>query len=211
MDAGRLLATGAVTQRGESWQKFGFVAFRVARRWWFLLTFVVFLIGAHFRGAYRRKRNIGSAQERRRGGSGVHRRLSSGLLNQESESGTMTGSQTERVTVPAYQSAVAILIRLASPIFAVWQAAADGGVERASYKHWFTLRSTAAVFLGSRSTQLSIPEREALVGALRYAHELAHDFAVCPRVEHCECETARLLVDLSVLQVADLLGVSCAA
>ena len=126
----------------------------------------------------------------------------------------MTGSQTDRINVPAYHTASCILLKLASPIFCRWRECAESdNVETPLFKHWFNLRKVAERFTSRRSMEMSPAEREKLVGALKFAHDLAHDYdpEPAPSVERCGCETASLLVDLAmVMAVSDAEAVHAA-
>ncbi len=120
------------------------------------------------------------------------------------------------ISLPSYSKAVSVLLSLASPIFKEAMSKAletPEGIQDKSFEHWYVLRRVAQCWLANRSTFLCTAEREALIGALRFCHEQAHALPasfgnqVVPRVEHCACETARKLMDLALLQVADATGV----
>jgi hypothetical protein len=118
----------------------------------------------------------------------------------------MTGSNTEPVAVPLWEQANKIVRALATPLFEQWKISDENDpVESQSYNAWFALRKISELFLANRSTRLRTADRELLTGALRIAHELAHDSLPgdAPAVVDCSCRVAEHIRDLVVVIAED--------
>jgi hypothetical protein len=110
----------------------------------------------------------------------------------------MIGAQTEPVAVPRYETAVSLIHRIASVLFAATMSVAMfEGIDSEVYlDHWWQLRRTAELIILKRSAVLTLAERDALHSAFRMAHTAHH---TCPRVAAvmmdppCACEMAGLI------------------
>ena len=129
----------------------------------------------------------------------------------------MTGAQTDPVNVPACERAACRLLRLATSMFTIIIASGETGPETECDRlmsHWYELRRIAAKFTDNRDLVLSVVEREKMVGALKVAHDLSHDYDVIqgahvPPVSACTCPTAQAIQELT-LDVVNAEGVPCA-
>ena len=111
---------------------------------------------------------------------------------------TMIGAQTDPVTVPRYATAVNLIHKIASVLFAASMSVEMTTDEAAdSYAAvWFHLRRTAERMLGRRSVALTAADREVLHDAFEVAHTAHHarPHVACVRVESsCKCEVAGLI------------------
>ena len=104
-----------------------------------------------------------------------------------------------------------MLLRLAQPLFQAAMKAKEGATPgEEAFEAWYSLRYIATKYLCNHSTLLEPKDRERMVGALKFAHEAAHDLdpALCvagaklPEVEYCSCDVAGQLVDLALVLVA---------
>jgi hypothetical protein len=109
----------------------------------------------------------------------------------------MTGAQTEPVSVPAYQTAVSLLLKLANPLFLRAINEPHGfNAWHPNFTSWVALRGFASLLLMRRTVDLSNEETIHLNLTLVLAHELSHEGEVCSPPAFCECETARQIADL---------------
>jgi hypothetical protein len=110
----------------------------------------------------------------------------------------MTGSNTDRVETAAYVRAGSILLRIAAPLFQAWKRAKTDDPMDMHINAWFTLRKTAEVFLERRHTKLTRADRDAMVAALKVAHDLEHDADIddAPPVDVCPCAVSEDVRDL---------------
>ena len=113
----------------------------------------------------------------------------------------MTGAQTDRQDPHPYQQAVCLLLKLTPALIIDGLPCAPGrdwGEE--AFDAWYDLRRTIEIYNLNRSTLLAPPDRERMVGALRFAHDLAHkQESFTPRTETCPCATAGVLRDLALV------------
>jgi hypothetical protein len=100
-----------------------------------------------------------------------------------------------------------LLLRIARPLFNKWAALPDtDATENYIFRAWLGLRDTVALMQQQRAVCMTPEQRERMVGALKVAHEYAHDADIdgVPSVEHCPCPTAQWCCDLAlVLAVHD--------
>ena len=124
----------------------------------------------------------------------------------------MTGANIDRVHVPDYQIAAAIVLSLATPLF---HRAMGRGFEpepgEECFEAWHTLRRCAETFYRDHSMRLAARDREGMIGALKLCHTLAHDREINePSVERCDCLTAERLSNLALLMAAsEARGTGC--
>ena len=107
-------------------------------------------------------------------------------------------------SVPAYTSAVSIVLKIAIPVFLAWvdtkPAEANDPTESWLFHVWYNLRKSAEALMMWRTVELQPMERERMIGALRGAHHLAHPGAERPpSIETCDCECARLQCELATV------------
>jgi hypothetical protein len=112
----------------------------------------------------------------------------------------MTGGNTDRVSIPAYQTVTAILLRLSSPLFLKATAQEEAPATGPFFDHWYSLRRAANWITIHHSVELPETERANMAKALIAAHKLSHDcdMTPAPDVEHCGCSVASDLIDLAV-------------
>ena len=116
----------------------------------------------------------------------------------------MTGAQTDRSVPQPYQQAVCLLLKLTPALMAkamLSEVMCDG--EKA-FDDWYSIRYIVEIYNRTRSTVLGAPDRERMIGALKFAHDLAHEeMSFTPSVDTCPCHTAGILRDLAkVLEAA---------
>jgi hypothetical protein len=114
----------------------------------------------------------------------------------------MTGAGTDRVSVPPYTTAVALILRVASHIF-VCAANMPGGLTQGEpvFEAWRSLRRTAERCLALRSTRLSEIELERLNITLAFVHDSYHAAArvigVAAPSGDCPCYVGKIISQLS--------------
>lgn len=105
----------------------------------------------------------------------------------------MTGSQTDRVQVPRWQTASALLSQLASRLFTVTQRRpADSLAGEEGFHKWYALRAMNDRIQREQSLELNEQNRRDLRNSLEYIHDLAHDTDIATPMDMltCKCETA---------------------
>lgn len=103
----------------------------------------------------------------------------------------MTGAQTEQVQVASFETATAIVLRIANSLFHL---AIRGSGDGTAWQAWSACRGLASRFLATRSISLTASECEVMADALTVAHEISHGLdrgAPCVAIEHCECSMAK--------------------
>lgn len=100
--------------------------------------------------------------------------------------------------------ASSILLRVAARLFHAWMRAKTADPKDTNYNAWFTLRRTAEVFLERRHVKLTRADRDAMVAALKVAHDLEHDADIedAPPVDVCACSVSEDVRDLVGLMLA---------
>lgn len=111
----------------------------------------------------------------------------------------MSTADLDRATVSAYAQAVAILLKLGSPLF---RKATENAVELNHFylHHWVTLRLVANTFLDNRSRALAPSLKARLLGALKACRELENPVL---DLEHRVCDVGSLLDQLSIVLTAE--------
>jgi hypothetical protein len=100
----------------------------------------------------------------------------------------MTGFNTDPVCVPIFETAIALLLRLALPIFNSARKDREGlTLDEAEMRCWKTLRTSASLILQRRGVILDQQETEDLFWALWFSHESLHP--MFPEGA-CGCESA---------------------
>jgi hypothetical protein len=105
----------------------------------------------------------------------------------------MTTTSTENYKPPAYASAVALLTRLATPLFNRAMGAGEGTqAGEQAFEMWRSLKCLADRISHNRSLDLRGVNLNELRAALSIVHDLAHDVDMngVPRIAACPCETA---------------------
>jgi hypothetical protein len=115
----------------------------------------------------------------------------------------VTGAQTQPIRISSSTVASVLMLRIASILFhRVILHRINCSSSDAAFMAWLTLRRIVDRYLDTRSMLLVPSEREAMIGAIRTAHELSHehDWGIpCPSIEHCTCEMARCHSELALV------------
>lgn len=116
----------------------------------------------------------------------------------------MTGSNTDRVSFPACHRAAALLLQLASPVFkASMRGKDEPSPNDELFETWWTLRSFAQAISDRGSVRITGPDYMRLQGALKIAHDVAHDFPrFAPPADGCGCEESSSIRHLLALLVS---------
>lgn len=121
----------------------------------------------------------------------------------------MTGSQTDPVKVPRHETAVTLLLRIASPLFQAAMRERDGAayLDEGTYGHYCSLRDAAQYLLKARDTSLPSLLHVNMLRGLNAAHNLQHQLQPSPQlsITECECATASAIHALKdkLLRIAE--------
>lgn len=121
----------------------------------------------------------------------------------------MTGGNTDRIHVPHYMQAAAILLRIAAPLFSegtTLQRRPDEDSKSLGVVYiarWSDIRVTTDHFFANRTTILNPEQRERLRRGLSFAHKAEHNrMGDSPeQAEICNCFTGLLLRDFALVLV----------
>ena len=106
--------------------------------------------------------------------------------------------------------ATSLILRIKSQMFQIWRNLpdAESQEETGTFTAWIILNKAAESMLATRCTQLDVPQRERMIGALQLHHKLAHRpeivGEVVPSIAHCPCEAARLQRELALVMAAEI-------
>ena len=113
----------------------------------------------------------------------------------------MTGAQTDRVHIPQYVRAGAVLVALSGKLFTLATDANRQIINGEAFEYWKIVRRAIASIWHMRSTNFDDLERGELFAALNAAHTLSHPepAAEIPHPERCRCAIALHIVDFSLI------------